>query len=124
LKLIAENVKWDKNGKFVKTIDKYLRGCADEKFITARQAIQALETVIHATESFNDKIKQNLTNLSLSKYKKSQAKLLKEDICKITMIIEWRPWGFEPTFSGDVSNSFFFINLISSKILLLVIRLR
>lgn len=104
LKLIAENVKWDKNGKFAKTIDKYLCCCADEKFITARRAIQALETVIHATEAYNGKIKQNLKNLSLAKYKKSQAKLLKEDIYKIIRVIEQGKKGkFEPPQSKGIT---------------------
>jgi len=30
--LIAENVRWDKEGKFGKTLNKYLECCSDEKF--------------------------------------------------------------------------------------------
>lgn len=36
LMLLSENVRWEKNGKFKKTIKKYLTHCTDEKFITAR----------------------------------------------------------------------------------------
>jgi hypothetical protein len=41
LMLIAENVRWDR-GKFTKALDRYLSCCMDEKFITARQAVQGL----------------------------------------------------------------------------------
>ncbi len=85
--LIAENIRWDKEGKFGRTISKYLNCCTDEKFITARQAIQGLEIILSATDKFNDTIKQRLTNLQLSKYKENQQKLLNQDISKILKII-------------------------------------
>lgn len=88
LKLIAENVRWDKEGKFRKTLAKYLSCCLDEKFITARQTIQGLASVITATSEYNDKIKRSLTKLSLDKYKNSQQKLLKQDISSILKIID------------------------------------
>jgi hypothetical protein len=85
--LIAENVKWDKDGKFNKTISKYLGCCNDEKFITARQTIQGLEIILKATDKFNDEIKQSLANLPLSQYKENQQKLLNKDISNILKII-------------------------------------
>jgi len=81
--LIAENVKWDRDNKFSKTVSKYLRSCNDEKFITARQAIQGLETIVKATDKFNDEIKQSLANLRLSQYKENQQKLINKDISNI-----------------------------------------
>jgi hypothetical protein len=72
LMLIAENVRWDKGGKFGITISKYLSCCTDEKFITARQAIRGLENVIGATDEYGEKIRQNLTGLSLAQYKKTR----------------------------------------------------
>jgi hypothetical protein len=81
--LIAENVKWDKEGRFSKTISKYLSCCNDEKFITARQAIQGLETIVKATDKFNDKIKKSLTDLRLSQYKENQQRLINKDISNI-----------------------------------------
>ena len=85
--LIAENVRWDKEGKFSKTISKYLSCCADEKFITARQTIQGLESILKATDKFNDIIKQRLANLQLSQYKENQQKLLSKDLSKVLKII-------------------------------------
>jgi hypothetical protein len=75
--LIAENVRWDKEGRFSKTISKYLSCCKDEKFITARQT----------TDKFNDLIKQRLANLQLSQYKENQQKLLSKDIANVLKII-------------------------------------
>ncbi len=85
--LIAENMRWDKEGKFGKTISKYLSCCVDKKFITARQTIQGLEIILKATDKFNDTIKQSLANLQLSQYKENQQKLLSKDISKILKII-------------------------------------
>lgn len=85
--LIAENMRWDKEDKFSRTISKYLNCCTDEKFITARQTIQGLEIILKATYKFNDTIKQRLANLQLSQYKENQQKLLSRDISKILKII-------------------------------------
>ncbi len=81
--LLAENVQWDKENKFGKTIGEYLRCCNDEKFITARQAIQGLEAIVKATDKFNDKIKQGLADLQLSQYKENQRKLINKDISSV-----------------------------------------
>lgn len=80
LMLLSENAQWDKEGKFNAAIDKYLSCCTDEKFITARQAIQGLTNILNATKLYDEKIKQHLTNLPLSKYKENQQKLLKKDV--------------------------------------------
>src|SRR5512137_1630072 len=68
LMLIAENVRWDKDDRFVRIFSKYLSCCGDEKFITARQAIQGLETIVKTTDEFNDEIKRGLENLQLLHY--------------------------------------------------------
>ncbi len=88
LMLLAENVRWDKDNKFAEILDKYLQCCADEKFITARQAIQGLTNIINTTNAYNDKIKQYLTTYPLNKYPKNQQNLLNKDIQKILQTIE------------------------------------
>jgi hypothetical protein len=88
--LIAENVRWDKDGKFNKTIRRYMGCCNDEKFITARQTIQGLETILNTTDKFDEDIKQSLSNLQLSQYKENQQKLLAKDISNILKIIKKR----------------------------------
>jgi hypothetical protein len=88
LMLIAENVKWDKDNRFSKTISKYLSCCNDEKFITARQAIQGFESILKTTIKFDNEIKQGLANLKLSQYKENQQKLINKDLSRILKIIE------------------------------------
>jgi hypothetical protein len=86
--LIAENVRWDKDGRFGKVIDKYLRCCNDEKFITSRQAIQGLETITKTTDKYDSEIRQGLANLQLSQFKENQQKLLNKDISNVLKIIK------------------------------------
>jgi hypothetical protein len=88
LMLIAENVRWDSEGKFGKILNRYLECCSDEKFITARQAIQGLANVVEATSSYDDTIKQALTTLTMDKYKPNQQKLLQKDAAAIIRQIE------------------------------------
>ena len=78
--LIAENVRWDNEGKFAKIFGKYMACCGDEKFITARQTIQGLGTIMQSTDKYNDAIETALTNLQFSQYKDNQQKLLKKDV--------------------------------------------
>ncbi|MGZ4851421.1 MAG: hypothetical protein ACXV2C_08600 [Candidatus Bathyarchaeia archaeon] len=66
---IPQNVRWTKEGKFNATINKHLACCTDEKFITARQAIQRLANILNVTNQYDDKIEKHLTNLSLVQYK-------------------------------------------------------
>ncbi len=86
--LIVENVRWDKDCKFAKSISKYLRCCEDEKFITARQAIQGLAIVVGSTDQYNDRIKQELSSMSYAHYKENQQKLLNKDIANVLAIIQ------------------------------------
>lgn len=78
--LIAENVRWDKEGRFAKIIGKYVACCNDEKFITARQTIQGLGTIMQSTDKYNDSVEQALANLQFTQYKDNQQKLLKKDV--------------------------------------------
>ncbi len=91
LMLIAENLKWDKQAKFNSIIDKYLDCCTDEKFVTARQAIQGLAKIIGATSRYDDIIRRRLMDLPIEKYKINQQKLLKKDKATILDLLEKRP---------------------------------
>jgi hypothetical protein len=86
--LVAENVRWDHEGKFQNAIDAYLKCCSDEKFVTSRQAILALASIIRATDAYNKKIRQALKQLPIEKYKaSSQQSLLKRDMTKILALM-------------------------------------
>jgi len=86
--LIAENLRWDKEGKFGKVIGKYMSCCNDEKFITARQTIQGLGTIMQSTDKYNEPIKQALANLQFTQYKDNQQKLLKKDVAATLKVIK------------------------------------
>jgi hypothetical protein len=88
LMLLAENVRWDKDGKFGKTFSKYLSCCVDEKFITARQAIQGLAHIVKATDIYNAQIRQSLRGLKFEQYKENQQKLLAKDIAEVLKITQ------------------------------------
>ena len=88
--LIAENVRWDKKNQFGKTLSAYLGCCNDEKFITARQTIQGLGTILQATKKYDSQIKQSLTGLSFAQYKENQQKLLAKDVSNALKIIDKR----------------------------------
>ncbi len=88
--LIAENVRWDREDKFSEMITKYLGCCNDEKFITARQAIQGLQTVLTTTDKFDSRIENGLAELNLSKYKENQQKLICKDISNVLKVIKSR----------------------------------
>jgi hypothetical protein len=81
--LLAENIRWDVEGKFAGVIGKFLACCSDEKFITARQTIQALGQVIKATDKYNSAIAAGLAGLDFSKYKENQQSLLRRDVASI-----------------------------------------
>lgn len=87
LRLISENVRWDKESKFEKTLGRYLPHCMDEKFVTSRQAIQGLVTITRSTDRYNKKIQQALDKLSLDKYNVGQRKLLRKDISDVQSAI-------------------------------------
>ena len=86
--LIAENIRWDSERKFAKIIGKYMACCNDEKFITARQTIQGLGTIIQSTDRYNESIKAALTNLQFSQYKDNQRKLLIKDVATTLKFIK------------------------------------
>ena len=87
---IAQNARWNKEGKFNATINKHSACWPDEKFITARQAIQSLANILNLTNQYDDKIEKHLTNLSLEQYKENQQKILKKNILNILKIMKKR----------------------------------
>jgi hypothetical protein len=86
--LLAENVRWDKDGKFSGAIEAYFACCSDEKFITSLQAIQGLATVTASTERYNLEIKKRLSALEMGQYKENQQKLLKKDVANVLKAIK------------------------------------
>jgi len=88
--LLAENVRWDIDDRFKDVLGKFWVCCNDEKFITARQTIQALATVMQSTEKYNGAIKQGLLKLKFDMYKENQQSLLKRDVEKTLKLVDKR----------------------------------
>jgi hypothetical protein len=81
--LLAENVRWDSEGKFGGALPKFLAGCSDEKFITARQTLQSLVAIVKSTNKYNAAIKQAVSGLQFGQYKENQQSLLKKDAAAV-----------------------------------------
>ncbi len=90
LRLISENVRWDKEGKFEETLDRYLLHCTDEKFVTSRQAVQGLVTVTQSTDRYDKRIQSALDGLSLGRYNAGQQRLLRKDLSDVRRVISSR----------------------------------
>jgi len=81
--LLAENIRWDKAGKFAGCLGKFLACCSDEKFITARQTLQALAKIAGTTTVYNITIANHISSLAITNYKENQQSLLKKDIAAL-----------------------------------------
>jgi len=87
LMLIAENVKWDTQGKIVDTIDDVLLLLNDEKPITIRQCIQSLGKISSFRPGLNDKIASRLLSFNLLPIKETMRKSILLDILHVLLII-------------------------------------
>jgi len=86
--LISENIKWDKENKFDTIANKYISHCNDEKFITARQTIQSINTWLSLKPNLFPVITDALTGIDVSSRKDTQRKLLLMDILTILSKIQ------------------------------------
>ena len=87
LRLIAENVRWDEEGKFDDVCDLYLSFCDDEKPVTVRQCIQSLCKVVPYNTSCHTKIIHKLLSIDIAQRKESQQKLVLLDIISVLTLI-------------------------------------
>lgn len=87
LMLIAENTKWDTQNKMEDTIDEYLTILHDEKPITIRQCIQALDRVVPFKPGLNKKTIDKLISFDLMTVKETMRKSILLDIINVLLII-------------------------------------
>lgn len=87
LMLIAENAKWDTENRTEDTIDEYLKLLNDDKPITIRQCIQALENIVSAKPGLSDKIASRLISFDLMAVKETMRKSVLLDILNVLLII-------------------------------------
>ena len=94
LRLLAENVRWDREKKFSALFSQWMAHCQDEKFVTCRQALQSIPIwAPHAPELAEETAKQ-LMEINLSAFRDSQQKLILTDILEALSAL--RPYFSSP----------------------------
>lgn len=87
LMLMAANAKWDAQNQLDALLEDYLAGFDDEKPITVRQCIQALELVIPFKTQLLDRIAKRLMQIDISQQRPTMQKLILLDILHVLLKI-------------------------------------
>ena len=87
LRMIANNVRWDEQGKFDAICDLYLSCCDDEKPVTVRQCIQGLCQIVPFNTRCHSKVAQKLLSIDIAQRKETRRKILLLDIISILLLI-------------------------------------
>ena len=85
--LIVANAKWDAENKIDTVIDKYLAVLGDEKPISVRQCIQALQEIVPYKQHLLGKITESLTSIELEAVKDTMRKSILVDILSVLAMI-------------------------------------
>jgi len=80
LMLLAENVRWDHEGRIEGALPQYLKLLNDEKPITVRQCLRGLEKIAEESPYLHEKIVKALLSLDVSQGRESMQKLILVDI--------------------------------------------
>ena len=88
--LIASNAKWDCNNRINKIIGKFLLHIEDDKPITSRQCIGALENIIKHKKELIPVIKERLLGINYLKYNDSMQSLIFKDVEKVLELIRYQ----------------------------------
>lgn len=87
LMLIADNVRWDLEGKFDPLLEAFLSFVDDEKPVTVRQCIQSLVKIVPHKPHLSGKITEKLLAIDLTSRKETQQKILLMDILSVFAVI-------------------------------------
>jgi len=87
LMLIADNVRWDQQGKFEPFLDAYLSCVDDEKPVTVRQCVQSLARIIPSKPDLARRICDRLLSVDISMRKETQQKILLMDILSVFAVV-------------------------------------
>lgn len=87
LMLLADNAKWDQQGKFDTLLETYLAFVNDEKPITVRQCVQSLTKIVPCKPHLAGKIADRLLAIDLSERKETQRKILLMDILSVLVVV-------------------------------------
>lgn len=86
--LLAQNARWDTEGRVDRALDAYLAHILDEKPVTARQCIQNLSAILDAKPELSSKIRTALEGADFSHYPDSMSPLLHRDAIHILKEID------------------------------------
>ena len=86
--LLAENVRWDREKRLLKIWFRYAACFCDEKFITARQAIQSLKVWLKEAPHMHTAIVEALTALQPELLPATQRKLILAVIVEVLLLIQ------------------------------------
>jgi len=87
LMLMAENAKWDSEGRMEITIDEYLELLNDEKPITVRQCIQSLGKIVTHKPGLSEKIAGRLISFDFLSVKETMRKSILLDILNVLLLV-------------------------------------
>jgi hypothetical protein len=86
--LLAENIRWD-TGNYLNTIlAQYLARFTDEKFITARQAIQSLQSWLPQRPEMIPEVMKELILIPVDQLPPTQRKLILLDVLQALLLIQ------------------------------------
>ena len=79
LRLLAHNVKWDKEDWILEHMPSILSLLQAEKPVVVRECLKTLAVIVAQKPLLGDKIKQALDSMDISQYQDSMAPLIKKD---------------------------------------------
>ncbi len=85
--LLAENIRWDTENRLNAVLKKYMACFRDEKFISARQAIQSLQWLKQKPEMIPE-VMGELTLVPVDQLPPTQRKLILLDILQALLLIQ------------------------------------
>ncbi len=86
--LLSENVRWDREGRLDAILNDYVACFHDEKFITARQAIQSLEVWLPSKPEKYPQVLTALTGIPVEALPGTQGRLILMDILNILSLMQ------------------------------------
>jgi len=87
-RLLCKQAKWDNDNKINTAIDDIAAALNDEKPTAIRQALQYLMYVVLYKKELNDKIREAVLSIDLSRFKDTMRPLIAKDIQVLLQLIE------------------------------------
>lgn len=109
LMLLAENARWDTEGRMEAAIDEYLTLLKDEKPVTVRQCIQSLGKIAECQPALCPKILHSLLSFDLMAVRETMRKSILLDIIHVLLTIR-------KTLPAEEAEAFI-LNALSGEIL-------